>query len=78
MNDTQFHGLHFSFHLSLDLHVYSGADWLGDLIDHQFTMSYFFLLSDSLISWIAPFSTEVEYRAFAYTTFELFWLCWLL
>jgi hypothetical protein len=78
---TLFHGLHFSSHSSLDLHVYSNADWAGDPIDSRSTTGYCFLLGDSLISWrskkqsvVAHSSTEAEYRALVDTTFELLWL----
>jgi hypothetical protein len=82
---TLFHGLHFSSHSSLDLRVYSNADWAGDPIDRRSTTGYCFLLGDSLISWsskkqsvVARSSIEAEYRALADTTSELLWLHWLL
>ena len=75
---TLFPGLHFSFRSSLNLHVYSDADWAGDPIDHRSTIGYCFLPGDSLISWrskkqflVAHSNTEAEYRALADTTFEL-------
>jgi hypothetical protein len=82
---TLFHGLHFSSHSSLDLHVYLDADWASDPIDRHSTMGYCFLLGDSLISWcskkqsvVARSSIEAKYRALADTTSELLWLRWLL
>jgi hypothetical protein len=35
-----FHGVHFSSHSSLDLHVFSDADWTSDPTDRRSTMSY--------------------------------------
>jgi hypothetical protein len=82
---TLFHGLHYSSHSSLDLRVYSDADWARNPTDRRSTTSYCFLLGDSLISWrskkqsvVVRSSTEAEYRALVDTTFELLWLCWLL
>jgi hypothetical protein len=78
MKGSLFHGLHFYSHSSLDLLVYSYADWARDPIDHRSITGYCFLLSDSLISWrskkqfiVTRSSTEVEYRAFVDTTSEL-------
>jgi hypothetical protein len=78
MKGSLFHGLHFSSHSSLDLLVYSDADWAGDPTDRRSTTGYCFLLSDSLISWrskkqfiVTRSSTEAEYRALADTTSEL-------
>jgi hypothetical protein len=82
---TLFHGLHFSSYSSLDLRVYSNADWAGDPTDRRSTTGYCFLLGDSLISWhskkqsvVARSITEAEYRVLADTTSELLWLRWLL
>jgi len=78
---TLFHGLHFSSHSSLDLRVYSNADWAGDPTDRCSTTGYCFLIGDSLISWrskkqsvVARSSTEAEYCALADTTSSLLWL----
>jgi hypothetical protein len=73
-----FHGLHFSAHSTLDLCVYSDADWEGDPTDRRFTTGFCFFLGDPLISWHSKkqhimfcSSIEAEYRALAYITFEL-------
>lgn len=41
----------FSTSSSLVLSVYSNADWFGDPTDCCSTISYYFFLGDSLISW---------------------------
>ena len=33
VKDTLYHGLHYSFQSSLELHAYSDADWAGDPTD---------------------------------------------
>ena len=35
VNGILFHVLHFSSHLSLDLHIYSNIDWAGDHTNHR-------------------------------------------
>ena len=81
LKGTLFHDLHFVAQSPLILRVYSDANWAGDPTNHRSTTGYFFLLSSSLISQrskkqsiMAHFSTEMEYRALADTTFELLWL----
>jgi hypothetical protein len=46
-----FHGLHFSYHSSLELRAYFDADWASDLTNHRSTIRYCFLLGTFLISW---------------------------
>ena len=82
---TMFHGLHFSTYSTLDLCVYSDADWAGDPTDRRSTTGFCFFLGDSLIFWrnkkqyiVSCSSTEVEYRALVDTTSELLALLWLL
>ncbi|KAL9249579.1 Retrovirus-related Pol polyprotein from transposon RE1-like protein [Drosera capensis] len=76
-----FHGLHFSFSSTLELH----ADWAGDPTDRRSTTDYCFFLDSSLISWrckkqpvISCSNSESKYRVLADTTAELVWLRWLL
>ena len=77
LKDTLFHDLFYSAQSPLVLHAFSDVDWAGDPVDRRSTTGYCFLLGTSLISWrskkqtfVAHSSTEVEYRAFADTTFE--------
>ncbi|KAL9250922.1 Retrovirus-related Pol polyprotein from transposon RE1-like protein [Drosera capensis] len=85
VKNTIFYGLHFSFFSTLELHVFSYANWAGDPTDRRFTTGYCFFLGSSLISWrckkqsvISRFSLEYEYHVLADTTAELVWLRWLL
>ena len=68
----------------LVLRAFSDADWARDPTDRKSTISYYFLLGSSLISWrskkqthVARSSTEAEYRAIVDTTSKLLWLRWL-
>ncbi|XP_038885766.1 secreted RxLR effector protein 161-like [Benincasa hispida] len=79
------HGLQSSLQSSLVLFDYSDTDWASDPTDRCSTSSYYFYLSDSLISWrskkesvVSRYSTEFEYRTLADATPELLWLHWLL
>ena len=51
LKGTFFHGLFYSTQSALVLHIFSDADWAGDLTDCRSTTSYCFFLSSSLISW---------------------------
>jgi hypothetical protein len=82
---TLFNSFHFSSNSSLDLQVYSDANWAGDPTDRHSTTGYCFLLGDSFISWpskkqfvVARSSNEAECHALVDTTSELLWLRWLL
>ena len=73
-----FHGFHFFTRSTLDLYVYSDANWAGDPTDHRSTTGFCFFLGDSLISWcskkqhiVSRSSTKAKYRAMADTTSEL-------
>ena len=46
-----YHGLHYSFWSSLELHAYSNADWTGDPIDRYSIIGFCFLLGTYLVSW---------------------------
>uniref|UniRef100_A0A2N9FX54 Reverse transcriptase Ty1/copia-type domain-containing protein n=1 Tax=Fagus sylvatica TaxID=28930 RepID=A0A2N9FX54_FAGSY len=85
LKGTLFHGLHFSSQLSFTLQAYSDADWVGYPTNRCFTIGYYFLLGDSLISWcskkqtvVSHSNTKAEYRALVDTTAKLLWLHWLL
>ncbi|XP_028107693.1 uncharacterized protein LOC114306626 [Camellia sinensis] len=85
LKGTMFHGLHYSAHSSLQLHVFSDADWAGDPTDRRSTTRFCFFLGDPLIAWcskkqtlVAHSSAEAEYCALADTTQKLVWLHWLL
>ena len=85
VEDTLYHGSHYSSRSSLKLHAYSNADWAGDPTDRYSITSFCFMLSTSLVLWrskkqdvVSRSSTEVEYHTLTDTTCELVWLCWLL
>ena len=48
---TLFHRLHYSSSSSLQLTVYSNADWAGNPTDRHSTTENCFFLGDSLIFW---------------------------
>ena len=82
---TLYHGLHYSFQSSLELHAYSDTDWASDPTDRCSITGFCFLLGTSLVSWrskkqdvVSRSSTEAEYHALADITCELVWLRWLL
>ena len=80
-----FHSLFYSAQSPFVLRAISDVDWAGDPTDRRSTTGYCFLLGSYLISWrskkqtfVAHSSTEAKYCALADSTFELFWLQWLL
>ena len=48
---TLYHGLHYSFRSSLELHAYSDVDYVGDPTDQCSIIGFCFLLGTSLVSW---------------------------
>ena len=76
-----FHGLYYSTQSPLVLRAFSDDDWVEDPTNRRLTISYYFLLDSSLISWWSKKQTivihskiEVKYRALTDTTSELLWL----
>lgn len=60
------------------LRSYSYSDWTNDPDERRSTLGYFVYFSPNLVSWSskkqsfgARSSTKEEYRALAYTTYEL-------
>ncbi|KAL4580201.1 hypothetical protein LXL04_016385 [Taraxacum kok-saghyz] len=85
LRGTQFRTLAFPSTSSLELRVYSDANWDIDIYDRKSTAGYCVFLMDSLISWkskkqdvVSRSSTKSEYRAMAIATCEVVWLRWLL
>jgi hypothetical protein len=75
---TVFQSLLLSSTSSLELHVYSDADYGSDPTDRKSVTGFCIFLGDSLISWkskkqfiVSQSSTEAEYRAMASTTKEI-------
>ncbi|OIT03085.1 retrovirus-related pol polyprotein from transposon tnt 1-94 [Nicotiana attenuata] len=74
-------GLRVSPNCDFNLHMYSDADWAGDLTDRSSTSGYILFLDRNPISWsskkqkiAARSSTEAEYRAIANALAELLWV----
>ncbi|XP_026400184.1 uncharacterized protein LOC113296061 [Papaver somniferum] len=67
---TLSYGLQFKRATSLQLQVYSDADWAGDITDRRSTSGLAIFLGPNIISWcsrkqktVSRSSTEAEYRA---------------
>ncbi|XP_019241541.1 PREDICTED: uncharacterized protein LOC109221518 [Nicotiana attenuata] len=80
LKQTITHGLFFKKQSDHALHIYSDADWAGDLTDRSSTSAYVIYLGLNPISWsskkqhsIARSSTEAEYRAVAGAVAEGNW-----
>lgn len=66
---------------SLQLTVFTDADWAGDHQDRKSTSGFYSFLGDSLVSWtvkkqstMTRSSTESEYRALATAITDTLWL----
>ncbi|KAH0776471.1 hypothetical protein KY290_007882 [Solanum tuberosum] len=81
--------IHFSLHVTpiddFNLHVYSNADWGGDITDRDSTSSYILFLGLNPISWsskkqniVSRSSTKSEYRAVVNALSETLWVTNLL
>ena len=82
---TLYHGLHYSYRSSLELHAYLDANQVGDLTNRCSITSFQFLLGTFLVLWrskkqdvVSSSSTKAEFRALIDTTCKLVWLRWLL
>nr|XP_040256521.1 uncharacterized mitochondrial protein AtMg00810-like [Aegilops tauschii subsp. strangulata] len=78
-------GLTLTVSTSLEMVVYSGADWAGCPDTRQSTSGYCVYLGPSLVSWsskrqpmVSQSSAEAEYRAVANAVAECTWLRQLL
>jgi len=78
-------GLRLMRHNDFSLHMYSDADWAGDVNDRASTTGYLLFIGQNPVSWsskkqrtIARSSTEAEYRAVASALAETNWVTNLL
>ncbi|WMV37246.1 hypothetical protein MTR67_030631 [Solanum verrucosum] len=72
-------------HNDFSLHIYSEADWVGDVNDQASTIGYLLFIGRNPVSWsskkqrmIARSSIEAEYRAVASVLAETNWVTNLL
>ena len=66
---------------SVDVIVFSDADWAGDIVERKSTSGYVFQICGGTVSWrskrqgiVALSSTEAEYIALSFAAQELMWL----
>lgn len=78
---TAHHGLLLTKSKTLNLNVYSDADWASNSADRKSITGFAIFLGTNLISWnskkqqtVARSSTEAEYRAIGVAVMELTWI----
>ena len=81
MKGTSEHGLLFEKHGHLEIHVFTDADWVGNLNDMESTAGYFTFVGGNLMTWrskkqkvVAQSSAEAELRGIKSGLSELLWL----
>ena len=82
---TMDYGLRVLSQSSLNLYVFSDADWAGCPLTCRSTIGYCVYLGSNCISWaakkqntVARSSAEAEYWALASTTSEIVWITYIL
>jgi hypothetical protein len=74
-------GIFYEAKSQLQVHGYTNANWVGNVLDRRSTSGFMFSFGSGVVSWsskkqpiVALSSTEIEYKGAAIVAYEIVWL----